>query len=288
MSTRYRPSDISFVSAPVTSANLRNARNQPVTELGSCTPFQLFANVNMAHDGTVCILGNPAKSLGIAKAMIRRSKKPFLLLGSAADKSSALISLEPEWTMDSAQMGLPAGNGALLFSKPYSSYLEMCEYFEGWGRDRFLILHLGGGLQIGAELLNLLNAVGQCLIICESIPQGIRNSDSRTITPKEFMLQMSCLMVFSAGVSAKELIDLLPTYQYEKVTNTMNVNSYRGRSIFHPFHAHRVHGVAVGQARTMEYKKSLFEMDDLQKIFKDGALLIYNARVNEVFLAHIL
>lgn len=288
MSTRYRPSEISVISAPVTSANLRNARNHPAIDFGCCTPFQLFANTGITHDGAVCIIGNPARGIGIAKALVRRSRKPFLLLGSAADKNSSLFSLEPEWTLDFAQMSLPAGNGALLFSKPYSSYLEMCEYMEAWGRDYFLILHLGGGLQVGIEVLNLLSTVEQCLIICDSIPQSIRNSESRTITSREFMSQMSYLLVFSAGVATRDLIELLPTYQYEKVSNTTNINIYRSRSIFHPFHKHRGHGVSVGQTRTMEYKKSVFEMDDLQNIFAAGTTLIYNAKTNNVFLAQIV
>lgn len=288
MSTHYRPPEISILSAPVTSANLRNARHHPSVDLGCCTPFQLFTNTGITHDGTVCIIGNPARGIGVAKAMIRRSQKPFLLLGTASDKDSIFSSLEPEWARNSAQISLPAGNGALLFSKPYSSYMEMCEYLEAWSRDYFLIFHLGSGLQIGIEVLNLLSTVGQCLIICDSIPQSIRNSDTRTITPREFMSQMSYFLVFSTGVATRDLIDLLPTYQYEKVSNTVSVNSYKGSSFFHPFHGHRGHGVSTGQTRTMEYKKSVFEMDDLEKIFSDGRALMYNARTNGVFLAQIV
>lgn len=288
MSSRYRPSGISVVSAPVTSANLRNAKNQPVTDLGCCTPFQLFAHISMKHDDTVCIIGNPARGIGIAKAMIRRSQKPFLLIGPASDRNSAFTALEPDWTMDSAGTGLPEGSGALLFSRPNSSYLEMCEYLEEWSRDRFLILHLDGGVQIGAEVLNLLGAVGQCLIICESIPRSIRIGESRTITPEEFMSRMSYLFVFSAGAATKDLIGLLPTYQYENVSNTTNVNSYKSRSIFNPFRAFRGHGASWGQTRSMEHKKSLFEMDDLQKIFDDGVMLLYDTKANTVFLARIV
>lgn len=288
MSARYPPSEISLISTPVTSANLRNARNRPVINLGCCTPFQLFTNVTLTGEGTVCIIGNPSRGIGVAKAMIRRSQKPFLLLGTASDENSPLFSLKPEWTLDSAQMSLPGGNGALLFSKPYSSYLEMCEYLEAWSRDYFLVLHLGSGLQIGVEILNLLSTVGQCLILCDSVPQSIRNSDSRIITSREFMSQMSYLLVFSAGVATRDLIELLPTYQYEKVSNTTNINIYRSRSIFHPFHKHRGHGVSVGQTRMMEYNKNVFEMDDLQNIFADGTALIYNARTNSVFLVQIV
>lgn len=288
MSIRYRPTDISVVSAPITSSNIRNARNRPVIELGCCTPFQLFSECTLERIGTICVIGNPSRGIGITKALIKRNQKPFLIVGSASDRQSAFTALEPEWVIDSAKENLPAGNGAILFSKPYSSYLELCESFEEWSQNYFLILHLGGGLQIGPELLNLLSVGEQCMVFCESVPQSIRSSESQTISPKEFLSRMNYLLVFSAGVVTKDLIELLPTYQYEKVSNTMNINTYRGSSIFHPFHGHRGRGISIGQTRTMEYKKSLFEIDDLQKIFADGTLLLYNARTNSVFLTQLM
>lgn len=288
MSIRYRPSDISAISAPVTSNNLRNARNRPVIDLGSCTPSQMFSYSLVEHNGTVCIIGNPARGIGIAKAMIRRNQKPFLLIGTDADRQSVFTVLEPEWILDSAQASLPAGNGALLFSRPSSSYVELCGFFEEWSREHFLILHLGRGLQIGPEVLNLLGAVGQCLIFCEFVPQSLRNSESRALSPKEFLSQMNYLFALSAGGVAKDLIELLPTYQYEKVSNSMNVNSYKSRSILHPFHSHRGHGLSWGQTRTMEYKKSLFEMDEMQSLFENGVLLLYVASTNRVFLANLI
>ena len=288
MNSRCCPSEIPIISAPVTADNLRNARNYPVRNLGRCTPFQMLSNASISHKGTVCILGSPSRGIGIAKAMIRRNRKPFLFLGTVSDRDLLFSSLAPEWIQDSAQVDLPAGNGALLFSRPYSSYLEMCEYMEAWNQEHFLILHLGGGLQIGIEILNLLGAIGQCLIICDSVPQSIRDSTSRAVTSLEFMKKMQYILTFSAGAAAKDLIGLLPTYQYEKVSNTTSLNAYKGRSLFHPFRGHRGHGISVGQTRTMEYKKNIFEVDDLNRIFDDGSMLIYNAGANRVFLAQIV
>lgn len=288
MKSRYLPSEISVISAPVTFANLRNAKNHPAIYLGRCTPFQMLSNTGISNDGTVCIIGGPSRGLGVAKAMVRRNRKPFLLLGAASGRDSLYISLGPDWTMDSAQLSLPTGNGAILFSDPYSSYLELCEYIREWSQDYFLILHLGNGLQIGVEVLNRLSSITQCLIICDSIPKSIRESDSRTVTPLEFMKKMDHLLVFASGGSTKDLVELLPTYQYEKISNTANVNAYKGRSILHPFRGHRGHGVSVGQTRTMEFKKSVFEVDDLKKIFNDGYMLAYNSMADSVFLVQVV
>lgn len=284
--SRYINSETPILSAPVTSANLRNARNQPVTELGCCTPFQLISAVDLPQNGSVCVIGDPVRSLGIAKALIRRSRKPFLFIGPASDKTSAFSSLGPEWINSSVQQSIPSGNGAILLSKPYSVYYELCEYIEEW-QDRFIVLHLSGELQIGVELMNLLPAFGQCLIICDSVPQSIRNSEAKTITPKELMKQMSCLLVFRAGAATKDLIEILPTYVYEKITDTFSINSHRGRSVFHPLRRHRGRSFSIGQQRTMEYNKNLFENGDLQKISEDGFMLVYNAGDNKTYLAEL-
>lgn len=286
MKQRFRGSEIPLISAPITSNNRRNLSNRPVTDLGRCTPFQLLNLTGISSVGTVCIIGSPSRGIGIAKgAFIRQSQKPFLFLGTTADKQSAFTALTPDWSLNAAQERLPSGNGALYFEKPYAAYMDICESIEEWGQNYFIIIHLGNGLQIGAELMNVLCALEQCLIFCDSVPQSIRNSDSRAISPLEFMKQMHYLLLFSSGSETKELIELLPTYQYEKVSNTTSFNMYKGRSMLHPFRGHRGHGLSMGQTRTLEFKKDVFEMDELQQIFSNGYMLIYNARTNRVYLA---
>lgn len=288
MSNRYRPTDIAAASIPITARNSKNARNRPVIELGNCTASQLLSKIDLDRTGTVCVLGNPARGIKLAEAMIRRSKKPFLLIGPASDRQSAFSALMPAWVMDTAQGNLPAGNGAILLTKPYSSYLELCEYFEEWSREFLLILHLSGGVQIGPEILNLLSSTEQCLIFSDSVPQSLRNCESRTITPKEFLSQMGHLIVFSSGVATRDLIELLPTYQYEKISNAASINGFTSHSWLHPFSSHRGHGVSWGQTRTMEYKKSLFEIDELQSLYNRGVVLLYTAISNSVFLASLI
>lgn len=288
MLTRYRPSDISLISAPTTSTNLRNSMAHPAINLGYCTPSQMISEIGIANNGTICFVGDALRGMGIAKALIRRNRKPFLLLGAESFGSTLSSILNTNWTLNSAQLRLPAGNGAMLFSDPYSSYLELCEYIREWSRDHYLIIHLGNGLQIGIEVLNQLNSISGCLIICDSIPQSLRESEVRELSSLEFMKKMKYLIVSSIGSSSKDLVELLPTYQYEKVSNTMNFNTYRGRSIFHPLRGHRGHGVSVGQTRTMDFKKSLFEVDDLKRIFDDGYMLTYNAANDSVFLVQVL
>jgi len=286
MRKHYAPKDIGLFSLPITAANRRNGGNHPATELGACTPSQLLESIHTV-DGPICVIGNCNRGLSLARALIRRSRKPFLLIGPSHDRQSALSALNPTWTSDAPPSTLPSGDGAVWLSKPHASYLELCEYFEEWSETHFLLLHLSGGVRVGPELLDLL-ASTPCLLFCDSVPQALRSGESRALTAKEFMMQMSVLIVNHAGVSTKELIDLLPTYQYEKVTNTVNLNGYTGKSVFRLFSKHHGHGASVSQSRTMEYKKNLYEADELTKIFEDGTALVYVAPTNAVFLAQIL
>ena len=190
-----------------------------------------------------------------------------MFIGPASDKTSAFSSLGPEWINSSVQQSIPSGNGAILLSKPYSVYYELCEYIEEW-QDRFIVLHLSGGLQIGVELMNLLPAFGQCLIICDSVPQSIRNSEAKTITPKELMKQMSCLLVFRAGAATKDLIEILPTYVYEKITDTFSINSHRGRSVFHPLRRHRGRSFSMGSKERWNTTKTCLKTAICRRFLK--------------------
>ena len=288
MNNRYRSTDIRVLSGPVTSRNSHNAGNHPANYLGNCTPSQLFSHIRLSNNYTACVIGNPARGVGIAKALIRQSRKPFLFIGPKKDENSQFATLQPDWTMNSVQSTFPTGNGAVFLSRPTAAYLELCEFFEEWCHEYFVILHLSGGFQIGPELLNLLKGTEQCLIFSDSVPLSLRSNETRTLTPKEFFIQMSYLFVFSTGVETKDLIKVLPTYQYERVSNSMNFNHFKSRSIFHPFHSHAGNSMSWGQTRTMEYKKNLFEMDELKKIFDDGTALLYDAKANSVFLAQII
>lgn len=288
MKNMFRPTEIPVLSGPVTSSNRRNARNHPAVNLGNCTPFQLIESAGVYQNGIVCVIGNPSRGIGTTKALIRRNQKPFLFLGTTADRNSEFSTLNPKWTLNSAQESLPSGNGAIFFSKPCASYMEIVAYMENWARDHFIIMHLGKGLQVGAELLNVLSATGQSLLLCESVPQSLRNSDMRTVTPLEFMRQMNYLLVFSSGAETGDLIQLLPKYQYERITNTTGINTFKSHSVFHPFHRHRGHGYTASQSRTIEFKKDVFEMDDLQRLFGTGYMLVYNAGQNTVFVAQLI
>lgn len=288
MKKSFIPNEIPVLSAPVTASNNRNARNHPAVNLGCCTSFQLINNAGISHEGTVCVIGNPARGIGVAKAMIRRSQKPFLFLGTVADRDSVFSAFDPEWVLDSAAATVPSGNGAIFLRRPFAEYTDIMESMEDWAQNHMIIIHLANGLQAGPEMLDLFSAIGQVVLFCDSVPQSIKGSDIHIMSPLEFMRKMNNLIIFSSGAETSDLIQLLPKYQYERVTNTTGVNTFRSRSIFHPFHSHHGHGFSANQSRTLEFKKDVFEMDDLQRLFGAGYMLVYNAGQNTVFVAQLI
>ncbi len=287
MKNLFRPKEIPALT-PVTSANSRNARNHPAVNIGCCTSFQLINNAGISHEGTVCVIGNPSRGIGVAKAMIRRSQKPFLFLGTVADRNSVFSAFDPEWVLDSAAATVPSGNGAIFLRRPFAEYTNIMESMEDWAQNHMIIIHLANGLQAGPEMLDLFSAIGQVVLFCDAIPQSIKSSEMHIMSPLEFMRRMDSLLVFSSGSETSDLIQLLPKYQYERITNTTGFNTYNSRSIFNPFHRHRGIGITANQARTIEFKKDAFEQDDLQRIFASGQVLVYNGRQNTVFIAQLI
>lgn len=286
MKNLFRPSEIPALRTSTMLQNPGNAGNFPAVNLGSCTPFLLFDSAGFSSTGTVCIMGNPSKGIGLAKAMLRRSRKPFLFLGPASDSNSVFNSLKPEWELSSPQENLPDGNGAVFIENPYRMHSDFCYWLEGWEQKYTVLLHLGTGLQIGREELNILSS-GHTILFCENVPQSLRGDKNGGIAPLEFMKQMHYLVVFSSGAETAELISLLPKYQYEKITNTTGINTYNSHSVFNPFHIHLGRGYSANQSRTIEFKKDIFEMDDLQRLFGAGYTLVYNAGLNKVFVCRL-
>ena len=153
MKNLFRPKEIPALSTP--SANSRNARNHPAVNIGCCTSFQLINNAGISHEGTVCVIGNPSRGIGVAKAMIRRSQKPFLFLGTVADRNSVFSAFDPEWVLDSAAATVPSGNGAIFLRRPFAEYTNIMESMEDWAQNHMIIIHLANGLQAGPEMLDL-------------------------------------------------------------------------------------------------------------------------------------
>ena len=81
-------------------------------------------------------------------------------------------------------------------------------------------------------MLDLFSAIGQVVLFCDAIPQSIKSSEMHIMSPLEFMRRMDSLLVFSSGSETSDLIQLLPKYQYERITNTTGFNYIQQQARF--------------------------------------------------------
>lgn len=285
MSRFFAPKGLRTLAFPVTKSNRYNAAQRPVDYLGNCTSSQILENTHFSMTGSACMIGNPAKAFPLVETFVRRSRLPFVLIEPQTGGNSPLKALPISWTLQTSPDILPPGNGLLQLGRP-NGYLDLCTYLQQWSADHLIILHLGSGLQIGQSVINCLNSLDSAIIICDSVQRSILREDAGTVSPVEFMKQMSGLFVFSIGNVAKDLIEVLPTYHYERVTNQVSYNNYNTRHMFQ-FFLHKSRGISMSQSRTLEDKKSLFEQDELRELEEQNVLLIYNGRQNSTYLAHL-
>ena len=217
--------------------------------------------------------------------------RPFVLVGTARElgETACLYRLSPVWTLEAPQSRLPAGSGALrLSSTGAETCLELKAALPGWG-DRLPILLLGQGLQLDAELLNLLNGLGSYILLTEALGRSTKRGNGSGLTVQELLSAMDCLLIASAGSGARDLLAVLPEYQREKITNLMDFSLHRDGA--HAFagrggRPHRGSGLVFGQSRSLE-RSSLFEPDELTDYQDRGILIAHQVRQQHTWITKV-
>ena len=72
------------------------------------------------------------------------------------------------------------------------------------------------------EVLNLLNGVGHYMLISENLQRGIKCFDGVKMSASELLESMDYIIISSIGTAGKELLKVLPEFEYEKITNSMD------------------------------------------------------------------
>lgn len=277
----YKPPQSPALSMPITSSNVQNGNNHPAQVLGNCTPSQLLFQVGV-KDGTVCVLGDPLRSIEIIRALQRRSGKPLLFVGFEADRPTAMA-LAPDRILNTPQA--VSGSCVVLLDRA-DAYCELVEALKMWTQSHFTVLRLGNGLSLGGDAMSILAAGQSSVILTDWVPQAVRSGEWG-LTPSELLKRAKCIFATSSAGAAKELVELLPKYACEIVTNTSGFNTFNSHSVFHPLHLHCGHGISVSQSRSTDYRKASFEEQELKHLFENGTILAYNAVNNSAFLAQL-
>jgi hypothetical protein len=99
---------------------------------------------------------------------------------------------------------------------------------------------------------------------------------------------MDYVLVTSIGSSAKDLLQVLLTYEYEKITNTTDLSLHQDapQMTSGSYHHRNGGGFRLSQSKTMD-EKCIFSQDGIRKMQDNGEMLIYNAKTSHTWVAKL-
>lgn len=238
-----------LLALPTTHADAENTRRKNIQDGGTTTASRLLAQARiLPQEALVC--GPPGRIFPVVEALQRRSSRPFVLIGTAWDLTdSPLLRLPVQWQDTVLPDQLPEGSGRITIN-PGEFGMGMMQMAD-WGGTHTILLCLGQGLSASTELLDALNACGDYVLLCSSLSRAV---PSRTggLTTEGLLRSMRYLVVSSAGGDAQTLLQVLPSYESERVTNSVGFNTHHDRGGMMGHHG----GSASALARTAKWSPS--------------------------------
>lgn len=260
-----------------------------VADLGMTTAAYMISVTGIGVNAPMIMCGRHNKVFPVLKQLLRMQETAYVLVGTQKDlEDSCFANIPIDWRENQAVGNLPQGNGMIILRPGAETVYLMKEAIPYWF-DHLVVLCLGNGLQVDANLLNLLNGLGSYIIVTEALGRSIGGSEGCRITAEELLASMDYIVVSAIGTSAKSLMTVLPAYEHEKITITTDLSLHRDspENTFENIHHRSGGGLRVGQARTQE-TKCIFTQDELTRMQDNNITLIYNARVAHTWIARIL
>jgi hypothetical protein len=280
----YGAAGMPLLRFPTGWNDVENARRRNIGELREVTAAQMLGVTDIHPDAPTILCGAYERTYPVLRQLIKMPGMPYVLLGTQRDLTeTCLASIPAAWSGEGVRQ-LPVDNGKLILQPGAETELLLKETIPAW-RDHLLIFCLGSGLQMDAELLNLLNGHGHYLVLSEALSRSVKGS----LTVTALLSAMDNILVGSIGTSAKDLMAVLPSYECEKITNTTDFSSHRNNTgiLFGDYHSHSGTGFRVSQARTLE-TKCIVTQDELTRLQDTNTTLVYNARTARTWVASIV
>lgn len=176
---------------------------------------------------------------------------------------------------------LPEGSGRITIN-PGEFGMGMMQMAD-WGGTHTILLCLGQGLSASTELLDALNACGDYVLLCSSLSRAVPGRTGG-LTTEGLLRSMRYLVVSSAGGDAQTLLQVLPSYESERVTNSVGFNTHcdRGGMMGH----HGGSGFSFGQNREV-VTKPVLSQDDLTGLRNNSEFLVYNQDLMRLWVGKI-
>lgn len=285
----YDATGMALLSLPATKKNRANNKRRNIHDMGYTSAARMIYVTDIRPEEPLIFCGKHNKAIPVIQQLIKKSTRPFVILGTRKDldADSCLRAIKTEWESEALSRSLPDGNGILLLKSGAQTSLELKAHVSEWD-SHLIIMCLGNGLQVDQELLNLLNSIGHYILLSDSIQRSIKNIDSCKLTGEDLLMSMEYIIVSSIGTVGKELLKILPDFEYEKLTNTIDFSvhqdsphEYRGG------HHHRNGGtLRLSQSKTLE-SRCIFIQEDLTRLQDSNTMLIHNVRNLHTWIAKI-
>ena len=265
-----------------------NAKRKNIIDLGSVTAAEMIASADINIDGPILICGRYNKTFPVFHRLVSMSKIPFVLIGTKKDFDNSCLKREKtEWETNVPSRNLQQGNGLLILKPSSDTYLTLKEYMADWN-THLVVICFGGGLQTDGELFNLLNGLGNYVILSEALGRSIKKNDGWGINEKDILAAMKYIVVSFIGTSASALLEVLPSYMQEKFIENIGYNESEGSSgrIFMRYY-HGGSGFHFGKQRAFETGKILSD-DDLVNLQDENKMVVYNTDNRHVWVMRIV
>lgn len=285
----YESIGMKLLSLPVNRKDIVNKRKKNIGDLESVTAANMIGTTGIKPDSPMILCGRSNKVYPVLQQLLRMTLKPYVIVGTPKDlDNSVFFNFDVEWRSNMLMGQLQVGNGMISLRPSSETSYVLRDSITNW-EDHLVVLCLGNGLQVDSELLNLLNRLGQYIIVTESLNRSIKGMEGGKLTVEELLGSMDYILVSSIGPAAKGLMAVLPSYDCEKVSNSMDFSLHRDMPnyIMEEFH-HRIGGgTRIGQTRTLE-TRCIFSQEDIIRLQDKGAWLIYNTKIAHTWIAKII
>ena len=270
-----------LLALPTTSADTENTYRKNIVDAGTVSAARMLSAAGILPRETL-VCGPPGRTFPVIEALQQQSRLPFVLIGTKRDlTASPLLRLPVQWESTTLPAELPEGSGRITI-RPADFGMDMMQLAD-WGGSHLILLCLGQGLSATAELMDHLNAAGHYVLIASTLSRAVSYS-SGGLSVEALLRSMHYLIASTIGGEAETLLHVLPTYESEKVTNSLDFNAHRDRGGMMGRHSGR--GLSLGQNREVVTKPVLTQ-DDLARLRSGSEFLVYNQDLLRLWVGKI-
>ena len=262
-----------------------NTRRRNIQDLHNTTAAAALAAAGVSSYGATLFCGGHSAALPFLRQLTKKAE-PYVVLGTPKDLgvNDCLFRLPHDWKNDRLLPTLPDGNGFLTLRPSDQTRIDLTHLLQNW--EHYVILCLGNGLQLDAELLDRLNERGGFVLLTESLNKGVRSADENKLTLKRVLTSMDYLLISSIGQEFQDLVEMLPRYQEERVSNTLDWQSYRNG--FNARLGHRSgKGFRISQTRSLE-EKPILRQEDIRTMEAQRRVFLLNTHSCDAYTAAIV